>query len=134
MISVERELNRYLTLLRSKIPERGFTQMEVQDALGWGRSYISQLLTKQKALRLEQVLLILKVIGVEPRAFFAELHVGSPQPRFSKQQAVMSESELPPYGLAGVKAMTHGLRDVLLEKGLITAEGLKDAVKEAKRE
>lgn len=71
---VEKELDRILTLLRNKIRERGFTQLEVQDTLGWGRSYISQLLTKQKSLRVEQVLLILSVIGVDPADFFSELY------------------------------------------------------------
>ena len=74
MITVERELDSVLTLLRNKIRERGFTQLEVQEALGWGRSYISQLLTKQKSLRIEQVLLILNVIGVDPSEFFGELY------------------------------------------------------------
>jgi len=74
MATVEKELDRFLTLLRNKIRERGFTQLEVQEALGWGRSYISQLLTKQKSLRVEQVLLILEVIGVDPVEFFAELY------------------------------------------------------------
>lgn len=74
MSSAERELDRVLTLLRNKIRERGFTQLEVQEALAWGRSYISQLLTKQKSLRVEQVLLILEVIGVEPGEFFGELY------------------------------------------------------------
>ena len=73
-ITVERELESVLTLLRNKIRERGFTQLEVQEALGWGRSYISQLLTKQKSLRIEQVLLILNVIGVDPSEFFGELY------------------------------------------------------------
>ena len=41
MTTLERELDRVLTLLRNKIRERGFTQLEVQEALGWGRSYIS---------------------------------------------------------------------------------------------
>lgn len=74
MMRVQRELDRALTLLRNKIRERGFTQLEVQEALGWGRSYISQLLTKQKSLRIEQVLLILNVIGVDPSEFFGELY------------------------------------------------------------
>ncbi len=74
MRTIERELDRVLTLLRNKIRERGFTQLEVQEALGWGRSYISQLLTKQKSLRIEQVLLILNVIGVDPGDFFSELY------------------------------------------------------------
>ena len=37
MNSIERELDRVLTLLRNKIREQGFTQLEVQEALGWGR-------------------------------------------------------------------------------------------------
>ena len=74
MSSADSEVDRYLTLLRNKIREHGFTQLEVQEALGWGRSYISQLLTKQKALRVEQVLLVLDVIGLTPSEFFAELY------------------------------------------------------------
>lgn len=74
MIPVERELDRTLTLLRNKIREQGFTQLQVQAELSWGRSYISQLLTKQKSLRVEQVLRILQVIHVEPAAFYQELY------------------------------------------------------------
>lgn len=71
---IEKEVDRILTLLRNKIRERGFTQLEVQEKLNWGRSYISQLLTKQKSLRVEQVLMILETIKVEPKDFFAELY------------------------------------------------------------
>jgi transcriptional regulator with XRE-family HTH domain len=74
MSSMDREVDRILTLLRNKIRERGFTQLEVQDKLDWGRSYISQLLTRQKSLRVEQVLMILETIRVEPREFYAELY------------------------------------------------------------
>lgn len=74
MLKIDREVDRFLTLLRTLMRDRGFTQMEVQQALGWGRSYISQLFTKQKALRFEPVLLILEVIGVSPEAFFAEIY------------------------------------------------------------
>ena len=74
MIPVERELDRTLTLLRNKIREQGFTQLQVQAELSWGRSYISQLLTKQKSLRVEQVLRILQVIEIEPAEFYQELY------------------------------------------------------------
>lgn len=74
MINVEKEIDRILTLLRNKIREQGFTQLQVQAELDWGRSYISQLLTKQKSLRVEQVLKILDVIGIEPAEFYAELY------------------------------------------------------------
>ncbi|MEM8931738.1 MAG: helix-turn-helix transcriptional regulator, partial [Acidobacteriota bacterium] len=73
-ITVDKEIDRILTLLRNKIRERGFTQLQVQAQLEWGRSYISQLLTKQKSLRVEQVLLILDVIGVDPADFYGELY------------------------------------------------------------
>lgn len=73
MINAQEEVDRMLITLRNKIRERGFTQLKVQSDLKWGRSYISQLLTKQKSLRVEQVLQILDVIGIEPAEFFAEL-------------------------------------------------------------
>ncbi len=95
MHTVERELGRTLRLLRSTIFACGTTQLEVQEPLGWGRSYISQLLTKQKELRVEQVLLILKVLGVAPEDFYTELYrwstqersVPPPPPPFGPQQA-----------------------------------------------
>ena len=54
--------------------------MKLQEVLGWGSSYISQLLTRQKALRIEPVLMILNVIGETPQAFFAELYPAARQP------------------------------------------------------
>ncbi|MEE8526617.1 MAG: helix-turn-helix transcriptional regulator [Thermoanaerobaculia bacterium] len=92
MPAVVGDVDRVLTLLRNKIRERGFTQLEVQDLLGWGRSYISQLLTKQKALRLEQVLMILGVLRVDPCDFFGELYPFGGDPRGSRQW---------PLGIAG---------------------------------
>ena len=71
-----------LMVLRSKIRGRGLTQLEVQDRLGWGRSYISQLVTRQKSLRVEQLVLILEVIGVEPEGaptLTKSLAAGEPQ-------------------------------------------------------
>ena len=80
MFTTDREVENCLTLLRNLIRQKGFTQLDVQQALGWGRSYISQLLTKQKALRYEQILLMLNVIGVSPEEFFAELFPALQQP------------------------------------------------------
>lgn len=77
-MDVQKDIERALTLLRNKIRERGFTQLEVQAELEWGRSYISQLLTKQKGLRVDQILRILNVIGVDPADFYSELyHLGT---------------------------------------------------------
>ena len=130
-MNVDTEVDRYLALLRAKIRERGYTQRDVQEHLGWGQSYLSQLLTKQKALRLEQILSILDVIGVDPRVFFLELYR---QP----QSAWLSTPKPPPDTFATayqrMTALTHGLRDLLLAKGLVTRTGLSDAVRAAKQE
>lgn len=126
MGTIEHEVNRYLTLLRDKIRENGFTQLEVQEALGWGRSYISQLLTKQKNLRVEQVLLILSVIGIDPRDFFAELYTyGSPYPVRRPSQPVPPGTT---QALTNLRRELHDLVEILLEKQLISAEDLSAAV------
>ena len=102
VINVEREVDR--SLLRNKIRASGFTQLEVQEALGWGRSYISQFLTKQKKLRLEQVLSILNVIEVEPAAFFGELYGAPPWSDAEGLQARNVSAELPHHQLARVRS------------------------------
>ncbi len=73
------ELARGLT---DKITKQGFTQEQVQRKLGWGRSYISQLRNGQKSLRVDQVLKILLVIGIEPREFCAEIF---PEPQVKRE-------------------------------------------------
>ncbi len=154
MMTVERELDRVLTLLRNKIRERGFTQLEVQEALGWGRSYISQLLTKQKSLRVEQVLLILNVIGVDPSEFFGELYHfpsagqhGAAAPSFSRYASsapghsggIASGSE----SATGdefsrtfheLRALLRGLLWLLTDKGILDADELSTAVSSSSNE
>ncbi len=125
MREVERQLDRILTLLRNKIRQRGFTQLEVQEALGWGRSYISQLLTKQKSLRVEQVLLMLNVIGIDPAAFFAELY----PPQNSAYLARSAGYPAAPQGdYREAQALLRGLVDLLVQREIISAEELSAAV------
>ena len=125
MQQIDAEVDRYLTLLRNKIRQQGFTQIEVQQALGWGRSYISQLLTKQKALRLEQVLLILGVIGAEPVEFFRELYWPGAAYAASRAAAPPGQAEELQGQLRDVQAQLRGLVSLLVEKGLITAGDLQ---------
>ncbi len=129
-MNVQHEVDRFLTLLRNKIRERGFTQLEVQEALGWGRSYISQLLTRQKALRFEQVLLILGVIGIPAAEFFAELYATAPYRSFGSAAAHPDAAE----SVAKLRAELNGMVDLLLEKKIITAEELSAAVHAADQE
>jgi transcriptional regulator with XRE-family HTH domain len=151
MNDIERDLDRVLTLLRNKIRERGFTQLEVQEALSWGRSYISQLLTKQKSLRVEQVLLILSVIDIGPAEFFAELYhlpINDSKGRYphgpalpgrtpdeGKAAAESSRSDALPSDFGRsfreLREMVQGLVRLLLDKNLIGVDELTSAVQAA---
>lgn len=151
MSSAEKELDRVLTLLRNKIRERGFTQLEVQEALSWGRSYISQLLTKQKSLRVEQVLLILEVIGVDPGEFFGDLysfpHSGGrvrsseymepSRGRGAYGPSVVAETRAtyddPEFGKSfqGVRTLLRGLVNLLVDKSIINVDELTLSVNAA---
>ena len=137
MRKIARDLDRMLSLLRDKMRDQGFTQLEVQDKLGWGRSYISQLVTKQKSIRLEQVLLILNVIGVDPGQFFAELYPASLQ-RATWQQPTRAAARPQRSGLSRearqVKALLLGLTEVLKRKGVINKDKLRQAVEAARQE
>ena len=128
MRTVDHEVDRCSNLLRDRIRERGFTQLEVQETLGWGRSYISQLLTKQKKLRVEQVLLILSVIGIQPPEFFADLFALPMRTSWPSSAAARQPVAA---ALQQLRNEVHGVTELLLEKKLITAESLSAAVAEA---
>ena len=124
MRQVDREVDRYLTLIRNKIRQQGYTQLEVQEALGWGRSYISQLLTKQKKIRVEQVLLILNVIGVDSAVFYAELYT-PPGPAYAPlRQVDPGPADEQQRQFRQLRAQLHGLVGLLVEKRVISGEEL----------
>ena len=133
---VDNEVERYLTLLRNKIREKGFTQLQVQEALSWGRSYISQLLTKQKSLRVEQVLLILDVIGVEPADFFAELYYypGSGLGGYRSAGGYEQAEHPLAAGFEEMRTMVRGLVWLLIDKEMIDADELTETVKAHKKD
>ena len=139
MMIVDNEVDRYLTLLRNKIREKGFTQLQVQEALSWGRSYISQLLTRQKSLRIEQVLLILDVIGVDPADFFAELYYpGVPGAFSGAGWAPTAGDEASGARLASgfeeLRALVRGLVWLLIDKEIIDADELTNNVNARKHD
>ena len=131
---VEKEVDQVLTLLRNKIREKGFTQLQVQEALSWGRSYISQLLTKQKSLRVEQVLLILDVIGVDPAEFFAELYhypstgVFPGRGHVPERLGHQGGSDLP-VNFEEMRSLVRGLVWLLIDKEVIDVDELTTAVR-----
>lgn len=126
MKNFDREIERVLSLLRNKIRERGFTQLEVQEQLHWGRSYISQLVTRQKALRLEQILCILHVIGVTPTEFFGELYGFDRRPGSFQSDLMGAGDDVSPDELQRQLRITRGLvesyTELLLSKRYISRE------------
>ncbi len=141
MRTVERDLDRVLTRLRNVIRERGFTQLEVQEVLGWGRSYISQLLTKQKTLRVEQIVMILNVISVEPKDFWAEIYqfgpfgaAGTTRRRKGSARASLPslDEATPGADMRRIELLYEGIVNVLKRKDLIATAELADAIARAK--
>ena len=107
---VGRQVTGVLRLLRGKITESDLTQTAIQDRLGWGRSYISQLFSRAKGLRVDQVLRILGVLGIEAKDFYAELYM--PQ--------LVAESRARELKLLWAQHRT--LVRLLEAKGILTAE------------
>ncbi len=106
----------FLALLGRKIRERGFTALEVGEALGWGRSHIKQLMAGRKGLRVDQMHSILDVIGLKPKAFFAELYGMPPAAAGLRTE------------LARVSILVDSLADLMVANELVTASELRKAV------
>ncbi len=118
------EVESLLLLLRQRIAGSGLTQVEIQQPLGWGASYVSQLLSRAKALRVEQLLLILGVIEIEPRSFFAEFYLPEAIGAFRGEAGPVAgrgqEIEI-------LRGQVQDLIRLLEEKGLVTAEEIEAA-------
>ncbi len=106
----------FLTLLGEKIREQTFTELEVEEVLGWDRKHIQQLKAGRKRLRVQEVLSVLGVIGVEPGDFFAELYALPPRP------------ETPQHEIAELSALADSLANLLVKNGRVTASDLARAV------
>ncbi|MCP4653949.1 MAG: helix-turn-helix transcriptional regulator [bacterium] len=65
--AAESQLSEVLQRLRAKIREAGFTQVEVDQKLGWKRNRMSSLVRGKTALRVDHLFAICEVIGVFPR-------------------------------------------------------------------
>jgi transcriptional regulator with XRE-family HTH domain len=137
--TIDRDIDRILARLRDVIREQGYTQLEVQEALGWGRSYISQLVTRQKTLRMDQLHEILHVIGVKPEDFWGEVYgFGGPYKAQRhpppKPRRPGDPPEIDPDELASLKKLLLGLVALLKKKSVIKAADLERAVAAARRE
>jgi transcriptional regulator with XRE-family HTH domain len=64
------ETQRLLFVLKNSMKQLGFTNRAVQDQLGWSGSYLSRLFSGLIELRVEHVIDIAHVIGVQPEELF----------------------------------------------------------------
>lgn len=135
MPNVEKDLDRILAHLRAVIEDYGFTQIELQNALGWGPGYISQLLTQQKGLRFDHILMILNVVGVAPGAFFARIYRSS-GPGGSRRRSTLappstSAARSAPPLHAEARRLKHRLDQLvslLKQRGIVDDVELAEAV------
>lgn len=94
------------------------TQLEIQEELGWGRSYISQLMNGQKSLRVDQLFTLLNALRVRPAEFFSELYGLRPQEEVARIDEVVALGQR-------IQELTNGLDRVGLR--LDQLEGLDQA-------
>ncbi len=125
MQQVAHDIDRCLQLIRTKMEQLDYTQENVQTQLSWGRTYISQLLNKQKKLRLEQILAILQTIGVDRREFFAELFQLEYGLDGAREQQDLDRAEQIEHlrrDVQATKATNRRLLRLMVRKRLITAK------------
>ena len=127
-MSKDQQLDRILTRLRDLIREQGFTQEQVQEQLGWGRSYLRQLWEKKKSLRVEQVVMILGAIGADGGAFWGGIYdLSEARPGvIASSEPGDVEAEVQRLGV-----LYEGLVNALRKQGLVSTEALATAIKKA---
>ncbi|HEX9737298.1 MAG TPA: helix-turn-helix transcriptional regulator [Thermoanaerobaculia bacterium] len=69
-MDVEEEVSRHLQALRYVLKASGWTQVRVQQRLGWRQRHVSDLLNRKKILTFEELFAILDLIGYTPAEYF----------------------------------------------------------------
>jgi transcriptional regulator with XRE-family HTH domain len=87
-MTVEDEVRRATKLLETVMQAAGLTRKELDQRLGSGPGYVSQVLTGRMELKFRHVLAILRALDVDPSVFFQTLYPGD---RSSSDQVVLEE-------------------------------------------
>ena len=87
-MTIEDEVRRATKLLETVMQAAGLTRKDLDQRLGAGPGYVSQVLTGRMELKLRHILAILRALDVEPALFFQTLY---PDARPATDQAVMEE-------------------------------------------
>ncbi len=74
MSRTDRDLERMRQLLAKKLRESGAAHWQVEAALDWDRGRVAELLADVGLLQVDELLLILDAICVEPKDFWRELY------------------------------------------------------------
>jgi transcriptional regulator with XRE-family HTH domain len=87
-MTIEDEVRRATKLLETVMQAAGLTRKDLDQRLGAGPGYVSQVLTGRMELKFRHILAILRALDVEPNLFFQTLY---PDTRPSTDQTVMEE-------------------------------------------
>lgn len=87
-MSIEEEVRRATKLLETVMQATGLTRKELDQRLGAGSGYVSQVLTGRMELKFRHILAILQALEVDPSVFFQTLYPGD---RPTSDQVVMEE-------------------------------------------
>ncbi len=87
-MTIDDEVRRATKLLETVMQAAGLTRKDLDQKLGAGPGYVSQVLTGRMELKFRHVLAILRALEVEPSVFFQTLY---PEDRPSTDTVVMEE-------------------------------------------
>lgn len=111
--------------LKLWLTDRGRSQRSVEEALGWGVGYLSQLLRPGSPdLKVKHLLAILKELRVSPREFFAGLYAGDEE---LEDVETMSREEIR-------ELVSQSLREELSKLRQVQAEEARSEIKPDRRE
>jgi transcriptional regulator with XRE-family HTH domain len=87
-MAIDDEVRRATKLLETVMQAAGLTRKDLDQKLGAGPGYVSQVLTGRMELKFRHILAVLRTIEVEPGVFFQTLY---PENRPSSDAVVMEE-------------------------------------------
>jgi transcriptional regulator with XRE-family HTH domain len=102
-MTIDDEVRRATKLLETVMQAAGMTRKDLDQKLGAGPGYVSQVLTGRMELKFRHILAILRALDVEPSVFFQTLY---PESRPSSDAVVMEEflRRFQKLGFGGTKA------------------------------
>jgi len=87
-MTIDDEVRRATKLLETVMQAAGLTRKDLDQRLGAGPGYVSQVLTGRMELKFRHILAILRALDVEPSIFFQTLY---PEDRPASDAVVMEE-------------------------------------------